>query len=114
MEFLQGALGYVSDVLSYLYALITSLDTLVANVFAYAGYWLFSLWLDTKAFMYTLALKFAQLMLADYGIYTLIEENFNGLPNDVKYILNTYGITTGLRMIFDAFATSFVLRFLGW
>ena len=63
---------------------------------------------------FQVALKIAQTLLSEYGVYTLVESHFNGLPSDVRYILIQYNVTGGLRIIFDAFATSLVMRFFNW
>lgn len=114
MEYIYSALEFISNVGDTILNFFDTLILWVKNIFAYAGYYIIHVYLTIKIFMADVALSIARELLSDYGVYTLVETNFNALPTDVRFILTEYGVTTGLRIIFDAFATSLVMRFMGW
>lgn len=114
MDYIYSLIDYLSSVAGGIYAFIVMIPNYVIELFSYAGLWLFNIWLDTKLFMLEVSLGIAQKILSEYGVYDLIELAFNQLPNDIRVVLSAYGIPTGLRILFDAYATSFVLRVAGW
>lgn len=114
MEYIYSALEFLSNIGETLLGFFDVLVLWVRNVFVFAGYWIVNVYLTVQIFMSELALEIAEQLLSEYGVYTLVEQNFNSLPTDVRYILTEYGVTTGLRIIFDAYATSLVMRFFGW
>ncbi|EDP60918.1 DUF2523 family protein [Vibrio sp. AND4] len=114
MEFIYSALDFIANAAETLIYFIQSIPEWIKNCFEFGVIWCMSLWLDFKIASIQMALSIAQTLLSDYGVYTLIESNFNALPSDVRYILTKYSLTTGLRIIFDAFATSLVMRFMNW
>ena len=114
MEYIYSALEFIANIGQ---TFLDSFDVVIGwiqNIFEYGGLWIISVWLDIKIASIQMALKIAQLLLEEYGVYTLIEDRFNALPSDVRYILTEYGVTSGLRIIFDAFASSLVMRFFNW
>lgn len=114
MEFIYSAIEYLSLVAHSIGEFIGLIGDWLHNIFAYAAKWLIVIWFDIKIATIKLSMSIARALLSDYGVYNLAQSSFNALPADVRYILNAFGFTTGLRVIFDAFATSLVMRFFGW
>jgi len=114
MEFIYSLIQIIGDGVSSMVTFILNIPNYIQELFVYAGLWLFDIWLNTKIYMLELSLKIARELLSDYGVYDLIQVLFNRLPPDLRYVLTAYGVPDGLRMLFDAYATSFVLRFLRW
>lgn len=114
MDFIYSALNFIANVGQTMVEFIQYIPDWIINCFDYAQLWFLSLWLELKISSIQLALKIAQTLLSEYGVYTLVESHFNALPSDVRYILIQYNVTGGLRIIFDAFATSLVMRFFNW
>lgn len=114
MDYIYAALEFIANVGQTLLDFIQNIPDLIINCVEYSALWCISIWLDIKIASIQISLRIAQTLLADYGVYTLIESNFNSLPSDVRYILTQYGVTSGLRVIFDSFAASLVMRFFNW
>lgn len=114
MDFIYSALDFIANVGQTMVDFIQYIPDWIINCFEYGALWCVSLWLDLKIASIQVALKIAQTLLSEYGVYTLVESHFNALPSDVRYILIQYNVTGGLRIIFDAFATSLVMRFFNW
>ncbi|HCG8564254.1 TPA: DUF2523 family protein [Vibrio parahaemolyticus] len=114
MEYIYSALEFIANIGQTFLDFFDVAIEWIKNAFEYGAMWLISVWLDIKIASIQIALKIAQLLLEEYGVYTLVEDRFNALPSDVRYILTEYGVTSGLRVIVDAFATSLVMRFFNW
>lgn len=114
MEYIYSALEFIANIAQTFLDFFDVAIGWIKNAFEYGALLCLSVWLDIKISSIQLALKIAQLLLEEYGVYTLAQERFNSLPSDVRYILTEYGVTSGLRIIFDAFATSLVMRFFNW
>ncbi|OLQ70013.1 hypothetical protein BIT28_10740 [Photobacterium proteolyticum] len=114
MEYIYSILQILGDGISSVVVFILNIPHYIEQLFIYLGLLLFDIWLDTKIYTLNLALTIARELLSNYGVYDLIEIAFNRLSPDVRYVLTAYGFPDGLRMLFDAYATAFVLRVLGW
>ncbi|WCP83981.1 DUF2523 family protein [Vibrio harveyi] len=114
MDYIYAALEFIANVGQTILDFIGNIPDWILNCVEYGGLWVISIWLDIKIASIQISLKIAQALLSDYGVYTLVESNFNSLPSDVRYILTQYGFASGLRIIFDAFSASLVMRFFGW
>lgn len=114
MDFIYSLLQIIGDAVASVLTFIIMIPSYVRELFDYAALWLFEVWIETKLFMLKLSLNMARELLTDYGVYDLIEVFFNRLPPDVRFVLTAYGVPEGLRMLFDAYATSFVLRVVRW
>lgn len=114
MDMIYSLLSFLSDAGQSVVDFIGLIDDWVANIFVYVSYYAIKLWLQMKILGITLALDVARLLLADYGVYSLMDSSFNALPTDVRYILHQFGVVTGIRIIIDAVGTGLVLRVMGW
>ncbi|PSU20271.1 hypothetical protein CTM97_18090 [Photobacterium phosphoreum] len=74
---------------------------------------LFIVYIEAKIFFTSISMNVAKAIITEYGVYDLIELSFNKLPPDLRFVLTAYGVPEGFRIIFDAFASSLILRFIG-
>ncbi|MBN3495895.1 DUF2523 family protein [Vibrio neptunius] len=112
MDYIYSVLEFIGGVGSHLLHFIFSIPDMISDVFAYGWYWLIKLYLYTELSTIELAYKIATMLLQDYEIYDVLSGLFNQLSPDLRHLCYSLGIVDGIRMIIDAFATAFVLRFM--
>ncbi|HIF9476084.1 hypothetical protein HWA77_02955 [Photobacterium damselae subsp. damselae] len=113
METLYSGFQAVIGVLLHAYDFLLYLQDYVYQFFTYLSIHLMILYIELKIYFFNIAGSVATKILQQYGVYDLIEVVFNKLPSSLRFILNAYGIPQGFRIIFDAYASSLLLRFIG-
>ncbi|WP_038876119.1 hypothetical protein [Vibrio jasicida] len=114
MDEVFQAFEFIGAFISSVYDFIVNIPDIIKNAFEYSAVFFISVWIDIKIASVEMSLSIARTLFSDYGVYDMIETSFNSLPSDTRYILHKFGVTTGLRIIFDSIGVSLVMRFFNW
>lgn len=114
MDFIYEAFQFLANSLNDVVDFFSTIPLLIKDCFNYAFYWFISLYISMQIMGVELAKDIASLLLADYEVYTVLNNAFNGLPSDLRSACYQFGIVDSVRIIVDAYATAFVLRIMGW
>ena len=113
MDFLYSLLEQFFSWFRDLFLWINHIPDFLLSVTQYVMLNLVTAYIEVKIFIMSVSMNIVKAILSEYGVYELIQLYFNKLPSDLRFVLFAYGVPEGLRIIFDAFASSLILRFIG-
>lgn len=71
-----------------------------------------------KLYLYVASLELAygiaQEIANDLNLFGYLSTAISGLPSDVQYIMNLWGIPNAINIVINAYITKFVMNFMGW
>lgn len=90
------------------------LPAILKQFLVYMGKLIIYSWIQTQVFMLDLAYTIASEILADMNVTALIESSFSNLDSESVAIANYMKIPDLVKNLISAYATRFVLGFMGW
>lgn len=113
MEYIYSFINYFSSIISVFTDFIFSIPDFLLEMMRLLLINLAILYIEIKLYLLKLSGEIVVAILTEYGIYDIIEVSFNKLPPDVRYTLTAFGVADGFRIIFDVYASSLIMRFIG-
>lgn len=113
MELIYSAFNFIVEWFRIFVNFINEVPNFLHSIVHYVLINLSTLYIETKIFLATVAMDVSRAILTKYGVYDLISLAFNKLPPDIRFTLFSFGVPEGLRLIFDAYASSLIMRFIG-
>ena len=113
MEYIYSAMDMIGDFFLHLWVFINHIPDFIRQSITYLILQIGIFYYEFQIFMLDIAVEIARKILSEYGIYDIVELSFNRLPPDLRFILSAYGVPDAFRIIFDVYAASFILRFVG-
>lgn len=113
MEYIYAVYDFIVNAFNGIFVFFNHLPDFFMEVITYISVKAFVFYIDIKIYLLELFMSITRAILDEYGIYTIIEVSFNKLPANVQYALSAFGIPQGFRIIFDAYASSLLMRFVG-
>lgn len=113
MDYIYGVYDFIVSAFNELFLFINHIPAFLMSVLTYITIKAFIFYIDIKIYLLELSMTVVRAILSEYGIYNIIEFSFNKLPSNVRYALTAFGVPDGFRIIFDAYAASLIMRFVG-
>ena len=114
MDFIVQALEYIANTFDLIKGVIYGIFEFATGAFTYLYYLLIKVGLWFKLESLKMAYSIANMLLADYEVYAVLNSMFNNLSPDLRYAAFELGVVEAVRIVIDALATAFVLRVMGW
>lgn len=115
-------LSFITDFIDWVKSIFNDIDTfftvslpaLLTRFTAWGIEYYVVLKLKAMYSMTLFAYGVAQQISEDLHLSQYLSSAVSGLPSDLKYLLNSWGIFNAINFVINCFITRFVLNILGW